>query len=58
MTFIFVRCPKCGEVLHLERVGSVGKPGVKDSRLIKCQICGKVFRTEGNTGKEEHGHLE
>ena len=58
MSFNFVVCPKCKEVIHLERIGSAGVPMVKDSKLIKCLACGKVFRTAGNTWKEEHGHLE
>jgi len=58
MSFKFVVCPKCGEVIHLERIGPVGKPGVKDSKLIKCLSCTHIFRTAGNTWKEEHGHLE
>jgi len=58
MMIQFIRCPKCGEVLHLERVGSVGVRGVKDSKIIRCLACTHVFRTSGNTWKEEHGHLE
>ena len=59
MTFIFVCCPKCGEVIHLERIGPVGLlAGRKDSKLIKCLSCNIIFRTSGNTWKEEHGHLE
>ncbi|MBA7662998.1 hypothetical protein ES703_71031 [subsurface metagenome] len=58
MTFSFVCCPKCKEVIHLERIGSAGVKGVKDSKLIKCESCGHIFRTSGNTWREEHGHLE
>ena len=58
MTFSFVVCPKCKEVIHLERIGPVGLlGGRKDSKLIRCLSCTHVFRTSGNTWKEEHGHL-
>jgi len=58
MSIKFTRCPKCKEVLHLKRLGPIGVPRVKDSKTIKCLDCGHVFRTAGNTWKEEHGYLK
>jgi len=58
MSIEFIRCPKCREALNLRRIGPAGVPGVKDSRTIKCLDCGHVFRTAGNTWKEEHGFLK
>jgi len=59
MSFNFVICPECKEVIHLERIGPVGLlKGRPDSKIIKCLACTHVFRTEGNTWKEEHGYLK
>ena len=69
-TFQFICCPgsrlkdgqryACREVIHLERVGPAGQRGVKDSRMIKCDACGIIFRApkHAETWKEAHGHLE
>jgi len=53
--FSFVCCPKCGEQFQLERAGTVGVWGVKDSRQIRCLECGTVFKSKGETWREAHG---
>ncbi|MCK4266198.1 MAG: hypothetical protein KAX31_02885 [Thermoplasmata archaeon] len=58
MSIKFIRCPKCKEFLLLERIGPVGVPRVKDSKIIKCLSCKTIFHTAGNTWKEEHGYLK
>ena len=59
MSFNFVVCPKCGEVIHLIRIGPADlNEGRPDSKIIRCEACQHVFRTGGNTWREEHGYLE
>ena len=53
----WVCCPECG-CIHLERVGVVGKRGVKDSDLLKCKGCTHQFRTGGQSWAEAHGRHE
>ena len=69
-TFKFICCPgsrlkngqrvPCGEVIHLERIGPAGQRGVKDSRMIKCDACGIIFRApkHAETYREANGALE
>ena len=49
MTFSWVKCPICGEVTDLTRMGPVGVKGIPDSRTIKCGSCGREFNTKGET---------
>jgi len=58
MSIKFIRCPKCKEILRLERLGPIGVPRVKDSKTIECLSCKTIFHTAGNTWKEEHGYLK
>jgi len=63
----FICCPgstvdgvtyPCGEVVHIERVGVAGQRGVPDSNTFHCESCGIFFKSDGETWKEAHGHLE
>ena len=59
MSFNFVVCPKCKEVIHLIRIGPADlNEGRPDSKIILCEACTYVWRTNGNTWREEHGFLE
>jgi hypothetical protein len=68
-TFNFICCPggktaggtpyACGEVVHLYRIGPAGQRGVRDSRRIKCDACGIIFKAPkgAETWREAHGFL-
>ena len=43
-----VTCPECTSPYYLKRLGTVGRRGVKDSRIIKCTVCNIVFRSKGS----------
>jgi len=48
----------CGEVVSIRRIGPAGRRGTPDSNLFKCEACGTVFRSDGETWREAHGALE
>jgi len=63
----FICCPgsekdgvyyPCNEVIHIERIGPIAEKGIPDSDTFHCEACGITFRSEGETWKEAHGHLE
>ena len=58
MTLTFICCPKCHSPISLERIGPVGKRGVKDSRKILCTSCNYPFRSKGQTIWESMGHVK
>ncbi len=62
----FICCPgsdykgkhyPCGEALLVDRIGSVGERGIKDSKLFHCRACGAYFRSDGQTWREAHGSV-
>lgn len=55
MTHVFTCCPECGSPFYLERVGVVGRRGIRDSRIMKCTVCNITFRTKSQSIWESLG---
>jgi len=54
----FICCPSCHNAsTSVVRIGSVGVPGIKDSRRFLCEACGVHFTSMGETFWEAHGRL-
>jgi len=61
---VWIRCPHCGEIEDVWRLGDVGVPPSRygsrvrkpDSNLFRCGFCGKQFRSDGATRREVMGY--